>query len=528
MKKNIYTRIPETLMAVLRKSSFLLVFFLAVFVVPLALSGCGYENGNNGGAGNDGSGNGGSGPESWVRPNVGTLAPDGAEFTAIRRGVQTMMSRPASDPTSWLYQANMHGTYDSPALEAWNSCQHGSFFFLSWHRMYLYYFERILRAASGDPNLALPFWDYTDPAQRTLPEAFRLPADVSSNSLFVSERAPGINQGAMLPASATNFENAMAFTNFSSPTGSGLSFGGQQVPGPVHFSGIFGQLESQPHNIIHVLVGGNSGWMSDPNMAARDPIFYFHHANIDRLWNVWLSRGGDRVNPTEQNWLTQTFTFFDENGQAVQLTGQEVVDSAQQLNYTYAAGSGSQPQLEAITSASLPAKPFINAQQEVLVNKRVSLRLHGTNARAAVSIPTADVQAMDDKEHRLTLVLEDIKFGRPGIYYEVYAGLPQGEEPNPSSPYYVGNVAIFGQLEDGSQAHNGERKEGEKAIAGGATLAYDITDLVERLRARKDFDGNLPLFFVPRGLEMPAGQPGLQAMPEAREVQIETIKIVRE
>ncbi|MGH7262080.1 MAG: tyrosinase family protein [Nitrospiraceae bacterium] len=40
---------------------------------------------------------------------------------------------------------------------AWNTCQHGSYFFLSWHRMYLYYFERILREASRDPNFALPY-----------------------------------------------------------------------------------------------------------------------------------------------------------------------------------------------------------------------------------------------------------------------------------------------------------------------------------------------------------------------------------
>jgi len=38
----------------------------------------------------------------------------------------------------------MHGTDATPAKTLWNSCQHGSYYFLSWHRMYLYYFERIL------------------------------------------------------------------------------------------------------------------------------------------------------------------------------------------------------------------------------------------------------------------------------------------------------------------------------------------------------------------------------------------------
>ena len=35
--------------------------------------------------------------------------------------------------------------------------------------MYLYFFERIVRAASGDPNFALPYWDYAPAANRTLP-----------------------------------------------------------------------------------------------------------------------------------------------------------------------------------------------------------------------------------------------------------------------------------------------------------------------------------------------------------------------
>ena len=51
-------------------------------------------------------------------------------------------------------------------------------------------------------------------------------------------------------------------------------------------------LESNPHNQVHVDVGGDSpdgriwGLMSDPGLAALDPIFYMHHSNIDRMWAV--------------------------------------------------------------------------------------------------------------------------------------------------------------------------------------------------------------------------------------------------
>src|SRR6266513_2498576 len=42
--------------------------------------------------------------------------------------------------------------------------------------VYLHFFERIARKASGDPDFVLPYWSYDDPAQSSLPTAF-LPDD---------------------------------------------------------------------------------------------------------------------------------------------------------------------------------------------------------------------------------------------------------------------------------------------------------------------------------------------------------------
>ena len=41
------------------------------------------------------------------------------------------------------------------------------------------------------------------------------------------------------------------------------------------------------HNGIHNFVGGSVGHMSYPELAAFDPIFYLHHANVDRLFAMW-------------------------------------------------------------------------------------------------------------------------------------------------------------------------------------------------------------------------------------------------
>ncbi|KAG6326413.1 hypothetical protein ID866_12676, partial [Astraeus odoratus] len=46
-----------------------------------------------------------------------------------------------------------------------------------------------------------------------------------------------------------------------------------------------GSLEAV-HGIIHGTIGGN-GHMSDPDYAAFDPIFFFHHSNVDRLLALW-------------------------------------------------------------------------------------------------------------------------------------------------------------------------------------------------------------------------------------------------
>ena len=56
----------------------------------------------------------------------------------------------------------------------------------------------------------------------------------------------------------------------------------------------------QPHNVVHSALGG---LMGDPDTAAQDPIFWLHHANVDRLWNHWIQQGGGRADPSDAAWL---------------------------------------------------------------------------------------------------------------------------------------------------------------------------------------------------------------------------------
>jgi len=39
--------------------------------------------------------------------------------------------------------------------------------------------------------------------------------------------------------------------------------------------------------MVHDTFGGPGGHMSSPDIAGFDPIFFFHHCNVDRLIAMW-------------------------------------------------------------------------------------------------------------------------------------------------------------------------------------------------------------------------------------------------
>ncbi len=455
-----------------------------------------------------------------TRRNVYDLSPTGARISALRNGVGVMKNRPASDPTSWRFQANIHGNFAPGA--GWNQCQHGSFFFLSWHRMYIYFFERILRAASGQPNLALPYWRWNNLAQRALPVAFRQPAN-ASNPLYEPRRSAGMNAGGQLPESMVRTGPAIAFTNFSSQFGSGLSFGGQRITQPAHFTAPHGQLEASPHDVLHGLIGGPGGgptdpdraWMSWPETAARDPIFWLHHAMIDRVWEFWLSLQGGRRNPTGNSaWMNTQFTFFDENGQQVNMQGQDILDTVGQLDYRYddvdppggtrarvpffvpeAETEGVAQNDDEVDRTLLGASAGEHMIELGARPERVSVEL-GREARERVAA-VARAEAVPHEE-RIVLNAEGVQYydKNPGVAYEVYLNLPEDQEPDFRSVYYVGNIGFFGT----------STYEAEEGGHGGhpATLSFDVTDAVRALRERDEWsEGEATVSFVMRGLEPP-------------------------
>lgn len=144
-------------------------------------------------------------------------------------------------------------------------CPHGNDLFLPWHRAYLYAFEDALRAASGDPSVTLPYWDWV-----ALP---KLPNIVNRDPLLRERYTDKTRPKDRRLPTAADVHETMQQRTFSIFGGAGECTGGA-TPGVLE----------DIHGYAHFWVGRI---MEDPAYAAADPVFWLHHANVDRLWALW-------------------------------------------------------------------------------------------------------------------------------------------------------------------------------------------------------------------------------------------------
>ena len=140
--------------------------------------------------------------------------------------------------------------------------QHGSQRFLPWHRVFLLLLEHDLQAVH--PDVTLPYWDWTKSTEQTFPAwlAGYTPTVPMPSPLapITVTRSPGTQ--ADLALLASNIPSIEAGTDFA----------------------VFTSSLEGVHGGVHVWVGGTMSFIST---APADPIFWMHHANIDRLWWEW-------------------------------------------------------------------------------------------------------------------------------------------------------------------------------------------------------------------------------------------------
>jgi hypothetical protein len=453
-----------------------------------------------------------------VRQNANALSP--GQVDTLRRGVAAMKALPAADPRSWQFQANVHWASGPATNPLFNQCQHNTLHFLSWHRAYLYFFERILRAQAGDPALCLPYWDWV--GSPALPGAYRLPGD-ASNPLWHPGRA--VNDGSPLqPEDVSGVGGALAALGY---------------PGPQGFNRL---LEGNPHGTVHVAVGGDMG--SVPT-AARDPIFWLHHGNVDRLWDVWLGQGGGRANPADAAWLDQTYPFADESGATVQARVGDYASSAR-LGYRYdttpaaaqvvpyAVRADAPAAPPRVTAASAPAgEPLEKVESKPLgfEVERVRVAPASPAARAALAAPTP-------RGGKVYVRVEGISAAATpsGLRYGVYLNPPADALAGPARlQYHVGTINFFGRTQPELKLPgHGQAHQHGAGAAGTFDETFDATAVVARLRQAGRWDPDaldvviMPVATVPAGRAAPAVADKARADLKAADVRYKRVTVLQD
>lgn len=161
--------------------------------------------------------------------------------------------------------------------------------FLPWHRVYLYEFELLLQ--SVHPEITIPYWDWTNPAEQTIPGWLQ---NVTP-TVNIPSPGPGRVTVTRFPGTL-GFDLAAVLDGSLDPSLPALA----DVEQATDYTTFATGLESI-HDQVHVWVGGRRGTMSFLDRAPADPIFWMHHANIDRLWWQWhTSPQGRGQNPNLQ------------------------------------------------------------------------------------------------------------------------------------------------------------------------------------------------------------------------------------
>jgi tyrosinase len=493
-------------------------------------------------------------------------------------GVGKMMSRSLDDSASWWFYAAMHGEYVDPSTSwyvqppafpdwgfitpppkvaskplpsqavrdlYWNQCQHQSWYFLPWHRGYLMALETQLRqdivSLGGPADWALPYWNYFGGAggnQYIMPSAFAAETlkNGNPNPLYVAMRyGPDADKKIYIPTPAgmaahpndPNFgsgevtEKCMTndlFTGSDSVTPL-PGFGGPETPF-WHGGGASGNIEGNPHNLVHVYVGSgisndDYGLMADPGTAALDPIFYLHHANIDRLWAVWNASG--LANPTDPNWLNgpvnRKFVMPGAGGSPWYYAPTQL-DSLSKVDYTYEE-MPAQPEAVPVLSQRLsllgapaaaekvksgPVPRTAPKQTELLGANEGPLRVQGpatttvvkldssVRSKVARSLAEASEIALPDNVY---LKVENVRGAFDAAVISVYINLPEQADARERREYLAGNLPLFGlrraSARDGQ--HGGD----------GLTFVKDITQIIDALYLGQKFDvGALRVTLRPR------------------------------
>ncbi|MGY5940735.1 tyrosinase family protein [Stenotrophomonas forensis] len=447
----------------------------------------------------------------YHRYNV--TSPEGQRMLAsYARGINAMLKLPPDDPRNWFRNAFVHLM----------DCPHGNWWFYVWHRGYVGYFEQTIRTLSGDPQFAMPYWDWTE-LPRIPPAMFDGVLTPTDSAYAPYTRNLAVFTRFMRPALQRYWDKLDAgqrgqlklrgyltaddvwndVTGYSATEKTGISGNAayaitcgarylwRENPGfdaktasavspdtihaglsPVDFYNAdvsrsftssrtashvvppdgatkFSVLEGFPHNKVHNCIGGVGAVDPGPygNMtnflSPLDPIFYLHHANMDRLWDVWNQLQQSRGKPImpvdvdqRRQFMNEPFRFFvNAQGGFVGERPASAFFSTTAFDYDYVyPGRNDLLQAAALPAAAGAVRLVRGTRSDGAV--RVAIPNEAVRAHLATSAPRQ--------------LIAEVTLERPqGLNntreFDVLVNAPAGTSAVAAdSPYYAGTVSFFG------------------------------------------------------------------------------------
>jgi tyrosinase len=453
--------------------------------------------------------------KSLTDPSIGPV------LDSYKKAITAMLNLPPTDPRNWYRIAFIHEL----------DCPHANWWFLPWHRGYIGWFEAVCRDLSGDPTFALPYWDWTAkpafPAQfsdssvlnpqnpaffakktaflaafadpvKTLYQGFS-PAQLAQLNLRgmntaasltaqingdffggTASRDPNFNGAYRTAVSSTTLRAALKSTKFSVPQPApSPSFASDPATAHSDSSGE-GILESQPHDHVHGSIGGLMGQFLSP----VDPIFWMHHSNLDRIWDVWTRKQQKLHLPilpqgaALATWQNEPFLFYvDGQGHpSAKVTAGDYAATSV-FNYVYTKGSGEEVLLNAAPLASAVQAPFA-LTRSVLDFGQPTI---GSASVPAESMQTVGVTGGRDLIARISLELPG---NHAGLRFHVLVNPPEGvTNVSFNDPSFAGSITPFGSHGDGG------------GHAMGRSISFDIplTEAIKNLREADRWDDTKPI-----------------------------------
>jgi tyrosinase len=224
-----------------------------------------------------------------VRKNINSLS--SAEWTKLLAGLNRLKASGDYDAFTWRHMnAMMELTLRPGETNSQRNVAHRGPAFLPWHRKSLLEFEAAL-------GMQLPYfaWDGLGRNWKSAPIWNRIGGNGDPRRGYALSSGPFAGWVSLIYAADGNYYLRDGLVRQFDPAG---SMGSVSVSGRTYDvnpfsessnpSNSFRQTLEDAHNNIHVLVGGDFSAGTSPN----DPLFWFHHCNVDRIFYRWQQRNG--------------------------------------------------------------------------------------------------------------------------------------------------------------------------------------------------------------------------------------------